>query len=1597
MEVTRQFHDVEAQNSPPRQCEPVQPTGLSGYQGQVPLGTPSFCGSPVGSNMFGGAACSNGPQQYYMGSPNVGSTISGNVGNLGTAQCGQCSNRSVPHELFGNAYGQQARSGEHVLNLHGVPHGPLGVSHGFGSVPHGPFPNAHGHGRPPSEQAYTPPESVHMGMNAARVAQALGSQVPQTQPQQVRSAFDMLGKPSPSASRGPPPDQNEVMRQLINAMSGDRKSIPIWNGQPATLRSWLKLLGFWEQETSTPVNRWGLKLYQSFSEGSAPRRIADTIPTELILTENGYSLILGALMQKYKPYLELAGPAAIDTFFYSGDRQKGETFSSFVASKEIQRQDMQQQLGETVSDLVCGRVLLKQAYLTDLQRELLSLKSHALLTFDQVAAMLRTLDRSEVLAKSSFGSSTSGVKVLFQTDENPENSENYDEEFEEDDDYSEDESVEDGYYVFEDKKEFQEHGAIYVQAYNDVRRDLRERRKERGFVRHCKNVPGGKGKSRPQASKRGQPQGRGRGRSDRSGGRRGNYTKGTASELAARVRCFNCQELGHYAADCPLAKKGDAKTFVSSRGGGRTEVTTTMVTSRKIWSSINLQNFEAIIDTGAEDAVIGSSYLEQLTEELLQNGLRPVRVQAKQIPCMGVGGEATVMGSVDVPCAIAGLHGVIRFTILKDHEEFKTPPLLPISYLEGIGAELNFQNDVLKTRWNHTAAMRRLPSGHRAVDILAFSGAWNLPAVHRQRDGVDPFSIDTEPLVLATVSQSEGQVRDTGPYILRARSYEPHYRQPGQALPAADVEGMRVWIRQANGFYHLYAVLPGKHDRMIVPSALIDPNQDSLGYLLHKVRITCLLFGDGSHDNVIDNWTEDYPSPVPQNSWTGHTIFVEKLVGAQRTSKPFNPTGMMPGAAEGDKDLAFHFDQLVSLWLEGTPLPLNRPDLPPAPAYMVRTPGVFNFWGSGCGCHGNENVQNNQIHEPNTPECRTMMRSSAMQSGPSASVSMNQSGSLTSAEWFRMDEDDDDETVDIECTTWGDELDLTRHQQPISSRMACARRNSDAAQKSNRLAWSRDMLKRSLVFASRFLGLGSYGKPPEQGGTDGGNLVRGRPAPPEEEDRAAEADVGLEATHLDPAPDDLHRSQPDGHRLHREACGRERSDYGRARVSKVQVPRQGEDEPEQVQGQLDQPRDRQATESIRSSETLELRGQELQPSSRVPSLSSQSSLEMVGMSSMRRTLGKDRKLTRFLINDGDRSGTSSSSIIEGSQDRQELSTVLTSTSVPATAGEHPAGERLHREGCDEARGHQGCGESRDYTNDRSFEDTTNENQSKPIRDEEVNQRPSTRPTTQEEDHRGDPADASGVYTIRRLLGGRSDGGSNHAAGQFPLRNAMLSVEQLGSTGRKVKNAFSSKGIVAKVFMVLCTAGIMANSGTMHQQPVPDFTWLGTQPFSSGSPDGPLVSPDGHFAHGQFVVDEVDLVRQSAIDLEAYDIKTIPRKVKRALAASFGKGFNQNKQKSRCNQDNFKFKDGIPEHGEVDVMEIYSQPRVSARASRHGLKPGGSLDLSTGWDLSRPDHQAKALKLIRELRPALVILSPPCTAFSAMRRLSTFKRSAGRSC
>ncbi|CAK8994237.1 unnamed protein product, partial [Durusdinium trenchii] len=87
------------------------------------------------------------------------------------------------------------------------------------------------------------------------------------------------------------------------------------------------------------------------------------------------------------------------------------------------------------------------------------------------------------------------------------------------------------------------------------------------------------------------------------------------------------------------------------------------------------------------------------------------------------------------------------------------------------------------------------------------------------------------------------------------------------------------------------------------------------------------------------------------------------------------------------------------------------------------------------------------------------------------------------------------------------------------------------------------------------------------------------------------------------------------------------------------------------------------------------------------------------------------------------------------------------------------------------------------------------------------------------------------------------------------------------------------------------------------------------------------------------------------------------------------------------------------HGKlVDIMEIYSPPRVTKEARKQNaqgrqpqLRLGQALDLRTGWDFTKRAHRREAIKLAKKFKPALLVLSPPCTTFSTLRRLSDYKR------
>ena len=76
---------------------------------------------------------------------------------------------------------------------------------------------------------------------------------------------------------------------------------------------------------------------------------------------------------------------------------------------------------------------------------------------------------------------------------------------------------------------------------------------------------------------------------------------------------------------------------------------------------------------------------------------------------------------------------------------------------------------------------------------------------------------------------------------------------------------------------------------------------------------------------------------------------------------------------------------------------------------------------------------------------------------------------------------------------------------------------------------------------------------------------------------------------------------------------------------------------------------------------------------------------------------------------------------------------------------------------------------------------------------------------------------------------------------------------------------------------------------------------------------------------------------------------------------------------------------IPErHGRVDVVELFGGVGgVLKVLVRRGFKGGENFDLVCGWNLLNPEHFRAFIRYVEKYRPAIVIVAPPCTAFSVL--------------
>ncbi len=670
------------------------------------------------------------------------------------------------------------------------------------------------------------------------------------------SAFEALGKQRPNTHEASgESSQDVILKALQQALTGEKKSPPTWGGSPENLRPWLKQLALWELDNHLPKVRWGVRLLQSLPEGSPPRRIAETVDTAVLMSEAGYSAVLSAIMMRYAPYLEAVGPAAIDHFFFGLERTRSDTFAAYITAMETAMHEVASHVGEKIPEKIAGRILLKHAHLSDAQREQLAIKHNALLTFDQVARALRPLDRPEALLNK--------VSKTFLVGERSSENSTYaavaSGEMEVEDELVPDEGTDlesDGEgglkeLMFDPEREYAEDEMQFVWAYNmaykDVRKEMQSRRKGRQFFK-------------PKGVKKGFDKGKGK-----SGGKKSedrNKTKGTPEELLLRTRCWNCDELGHRSKDCPQKDKPKPNVSSSSsyfvglnpnHSGGAIYVGTSFKTQGviSVYAGVRTEEHEAIVDTAAEEAVIGSRAMQGLRRALQAKGLQPRLAEGATAACAGIGGSANIASIWDIPISVAETPGLIRVTEIQDAENFETPFLLPISYLELMGADILIRKDLLKLDNGKVTSMRRTPSGHRAVSVTDFSGTWKIPEEIRKE--------------------------------LKLSAGEEPFQCPAEAQGPRQGPGVAVWLKTKNGSYRLVRQFSGSRNYLIQPNEVFEPSSMPA---LSTTRTTNMIAEGNPMCSVCDNWTLRNHRCFPD--WHGEVFFEEGNVSSSHVNQQCN-------------------------------------------------------------------------------------------------------------------------------------------------------------------------------------------------------------------------------------------------------------------------------------------------------------------------------------------------------------------------------------------------------------------------------------------------------------------------------------------------------------------------------------------------------------------------------------------------------------------------------------------------------------------------------------------------------------------------------------
>lgn len=528
---------------------------------------------------------------------------------------------------------------------------------------------------------------------------------------------------------------------------------PTWDGTEPGLSFavYEKNVKLWPFETDTEKKKQGVRLLRGLT-GTA-RAAADALEFEQLADDKGVENIMQKLREHFAPHPEVSLPRAFERAIYGAPRSHKEDINEYILRCERAFYLLSKE-GVTLPDTALGYVMYRQAALSDSQELRFGAWANGKYDKATVVTCLRKLDK---VVTSEKGKSS---VAFVQDDGEPDQGDDLDGEVDADENEEQ--------YVFLDEGDmnrvFEEPELqVVLASYQEVRKAIQDKQKGRQFFKGkgrgspWQSFTKGKQKVHIEQLKlrtrcakcgaighwarecRAPEDQRGRGAvgsskastssapSTASGVQQSWYVASDASGiLPENIFSFSLECRGH---DTHVPERSevldvtnwDGKTRVGSqdeplsldvrenldvfRGSQLASSQSDQRSSSLYFVGLTTCPTVALVDTAAQDGLVGRDALQRLSQKLHSFGLK-VKWTDKKAKAHGVGGQAEVLGIAAVPLGLAGSSGVLEVTVVSGD----VPLLLPIRMLKDLQAVIDLESGRMTLkRLQQTVELHTIP------------------------------------------------------------------------------------------------------------------------------------------------------------------------------------------------------------------------------------------------------------------------------------------------------------------------------------------------------------------------------------------------------------------------------------------------------------------------------------------------------------------------------------------------------------------------------------------------------------------------------------------------------------------------------------------------------------------------------------------------------------------------------------------------------------------------------------------------------------------------------------------------------------------------